>query len=175
MVSRIWIGVGLAALSIPAAGAAQPTGRDAASNWSAIAACGAIDNADKRHACMDDVLRQAGVLTEARIARNTRQEFGRQPKPAKAAKPARVQRAEAARSRPEEIDQLVTTVKSVSYVGYRQLRVVTTEGSVWDQTQTAEFNMEPSPGDGFSIEKASLGSYLCRFGRSKSYRCKRAD
>ena len=176
MTSRIWVGVGLVALCAPALAAAQQAGGDVARNWAAISACGAIENADKRHACMDGVLRDAGVLSEARIARNVRQEFGKEGRAEKPAKVAKAPKAPAAApTRAEEIDQLVTTIRSVATVGYKQLRVTTADGSVWEQTQAAEFNSDPKPGDGFAIERASLGSYMCRFGRAKSYRCRRVD
>jgi hypothetical protein len=53
--------------------------------------------------------------------------------------------------------------------------VTTTDGSVWDQTRDETFNTPPKVGDTFSIERASLGSFQCRFARASNYRCERVD
>src|SRR5690606_6207418 len=56
---RVVAGVGLGFLVVPAIAGAQQETSDAERNWSAVAACGAIDNADRRLECVDRVLQQA--------------------------------------------------------------------------------------------------------------------
>jgi len=167
---------GMAALAVSSGLAAQDSGEDAAGHWAAIARCGAIEGAAARHRCTDEVLRNAGVLTPERVAEESREAFGRNPQreaPVQAAAP----RAAAAEVLPaeEEEDELLTTIKSVRNVGYRSVQVTTAEGSVWNQTQAKTFTAEPKVGDAFSVRRAALGSYRCRFGSASRYRCERVD
>lgn len=186
---RIVAGAALGALIVPVAVLAQDASGDAARNWSAIAACGAIQNPDGRHDCVDDVLQAAGVLTPEQAAQGAREDFGREnrsersvaeaprataPQPS-AAPAAPAQAAAAQPRRAEDLDSIVTTVASLRTIGYQKLRVTTAEGSVWDQTQAAEFNTTPREGDRFSVERAAMNSFLCQIGRSRRYRCERID
>jgi hypothetical protein len=195
---RLVAGVCVAASVMPMMAAAQGNPGDAATHWPAIVECGAERSAAARHACVDRVLRSAGVLSEARVVQETREEFGRQnraeaprtpPTPAVAAAPASAAATAApapaasvasaaappAPARAAEIDKLVTSIAAVRTIGYRRLRVTTTDGSVWDQTRDETFNTPPKVGDTFSIERASLGSFQCRFARASNYRCERVD
>jgi hypothetical protein len=193
---RLVAGVCVAASVMPMMAAAQGNPGDAATHWPAIVECGAERSAAARHACVDRVLRSAGVLSEARVVQETREEFGRQnraeaprtpPTRAVAAAPASaaataapapaasVASAAAPPARAAEIDRLVTSIAAVRTIGYRRLRVTTTDGSVWDQTRDETFNTPPKVGDTFSIERASLGSFQCRFARASNYRCERVD
>ncbi|HEY6817040.1 MAG TPA: hypothetical protein VI168_16000 [Croceibacterium sp.] len=189
---RIVAGVGLGALVVPALASAQAGSGDAGRNWAAIAECGAIKNADRRHDCVDDVLQAAGVLSATQVAQEAREDFGREnrpepPRPQSVAVPAPVvapapaqgsvpaQAAAEAPRRAADLDELVTTVASVRSIGYKRVRVTTPEGSVWDQTQAEGFNAEPKSGDRFSVERAAMNSFLCQIGRSSRYRCERID
>lgn len=169
--------VGLVALTASGGSVAQDSGTDAAANWAAIARCGAIDGAEARHRCTDEVLQRAGVLTTARIEQEERKAFGRNTR-SEAPEPARpapvVARAEGEDDAGEQ-DELLTTIRSVRTVGYRSLQITTAEGSVWEQTQTKTFNSQPKVGEAFSVVRASLGSYRCRFASSSRYRCQRVD
>jgi hypothetical protein len=138
---------------------------------------------------MDDVLRRAGLLSDARVAQEARRDFGRDNRPAPppppppavasaprpVSTPGSVPIPAAVPERPADIDKLATTIASVSTIGYRRLRVTTAEGSVWDQTEDKTFNSPPKAGDIFEIQRAALGSYRCRFAQSSRYRCERAD
>jgi hypothetical protein len=172
MSAKFVAGVGLCALVAPAIALAQGSTGNAGSNWTAIAECGAIKNADRRHACVDDVLQQAGVLSSAQVAQEVREEFGKENRPPPAPPPAQ---ASAAPARPAPLDELATTVASARSIGYHRVRVTTTDGSVWDQTQDEGFLAEPKAGDRFSVERGAMNSYLCQFGRASRYRCQRID
>ena len=177
MSAKFVAGVGLCALIAPAIALAQGDPGAAGRNWAAIEQCGSIRNADRRHECMDGVLQQAGVLSGQQVAQEAREEFGKEDRPAprSAAAPAQAAVTSAAPARPAELDEVVTTVAAVRNAGYHRVRVTTSDGSVWDQTQAETFTAEPKPGDRFAVERASMGSFLCKFGRSSSYRCERAD
>jgi hypothetical protein len=184
-------GATLAAL-LATATSAQTPALDAGAGWRAIAECARIGNAEQRHACMDGVIRKAGLLDPTREAEAARSDFGRDgrsqqpraanppsapaPSPAAAQRPkplqAEVTHAEKAGSAP---DRLRTTVRSAQLAGNRRLTVVTADGAVWQQTQSEEFHVLPSPGDSFTVERGGLGGYRCTFGRSSVYRCRRAD
>jgi len=179
---RFAAGVGLGALIVPAIALAQGSASDAGGNWAAIAECGAIKNAQRRHECTDDVLQRAGILSTAQVAQEAREEFGKEERSAPPRQPRVIEQAQASAPVPAEtprraadIDELLTTVSSIRTIGYQRVRVTTADGSVWDQTQAETFNAEPKVGDRFSVERASMSSFLCQIGRSSRYRCERTD
>ena len=202
---RLVAGLGLAVSVMPIVAAAQGNPADGATHWPAIVECGAERSAAARHECVDRVLRAAGVLSEARVVQEAREDFGREnrapaprtaaappaapptaPPPAVAAAPAPAPAAPTAAApvpaqaqvqaqAQGDMDRLVTSIAAVRTIGFRRVRVTTTDGSVWDQTRDETFNTPPKVGDTFSIERASLGSFQCRFGRSSNYRCERVD
>jgi hypothetical protein len=179
MNGRLVAAAGLAAFAAASAVSAQDPGADGR-NWSAVAACAAIDQADRRHDCVDDVLRRAGLLSDHRIAQAARQEFGREERAAPAAPAPRPQpaaRPVAAAPLPPvaEINELATTVAAVRTVGPRMLLITTAEGSRWEQTQAETFNVPPRVGDAFSVERGAINGYRCRFANLSRYRCKRVD
>ncbi len=194
----VWCGA--AALGfLSAAGLAQApqAAGDAEAGWRAVAQCAEIDSAGRRHECLDDVLRRAGLLKPEREAQARREDFGRegeptstrteqrvaQPAPPPAppvrtteAQPPRPSPAEApARPEPESPDRLRTTVRSAQLAGNRMLVVVTADGAAWAQTESEEFHVLPRPGDAFEIQRGRLGGYRCAFGRSSIYRCRRLN
>ena len=184
---RLFASAGLLVAAAPAIVWAQSGSDDAGRNWAAVAACAAVDSAEQRHQCVDDVLRRAGLLSAERVAEAARQEFGRDGRaeaprgaerrqesaPAPAAPAAAA--VAAAPTRPADIDEVATTVASVRTVGYRRLVVTTAEGSVWQQTEAESFTTTPKAGDPFVIQRAAFNSYRCRFGNSSRYRCERVD
>ena len=165
---------------------AQAAG-DAEAGWRAVAQCAEVGAAGRRHACLDDVLRRAGLLKPEREAQARREDFGRPaeaksartaprvvqpaPSPALHAPPAPAVRAPA----PANPAGLRTTVRSAQVAGNRRLVVVTTDGAVWEQTGSEDFHVLPRAGDAFEIQPGTLGSYRCTFGRSSVYRCRRLD
>lgn len=175
---KFWAGAAACALAVPAIAWAQGNGAGDAGNWAAIAQCGAIKNADRRHECVDGVLQRAGVLSGEQVAQEVREEFGREDRPAP--RPAPVERVQAAQpvaapTRAAELDEVVSTIAATRSIGYQRVRVTTAEGAVWDQTQGESFAVEPRKGDRFSVERGAMNSFLCQFGRSSRYRCERVD
>jgi len=185
MMQRAMVGLGALALLAPAPAQSQAGQGEPERHWAAITRCAAIDRAEERHACMDEVIRSAGLLSEARVAQAARQEFGNENRaetrsaPPPAAAPVAVIAASPAAApapaRSGEIDELATTVVSAQLRGDRRLVVTTAEGSVWEQTQSETFRGPPKAGSRFSIERTSLGGFRCSFERSSHYRCRRID
>lgn len=166
--------VGTAALA-SSAGWAQDGG-DPAANWQAVVACAEQGDPDDRHACVDNVLRAAGVLDPAREIAAQRENFG-EPSP-EAAPP--VQAAHQAPSPtpapapPLEIEGIETTVADALIGGDRLLVVATAEGAIWKQIDGGPFRRAPAKGETFIVEEGALGSYRCKIG-SDIYRCRRLD
>jgi hypothetical protein len=192
---RIRVAAALVAVLVPGALMAQGATSGAESgHWSAIEQCARIDATEERHNCMDDVIRRAGLLNDARLTEAARREFGsengppetRATAPAAAAGPSAAAPAAAAATSPRaapsaaptraaDLDQLATTVSSARLGPDRRLMVVTAEGSSWTQVQSETFRNLPRAGDSFTIERTSLGSFRCRAGNSSVFRCRRAD
>jgi hypothetical protein len=167
----------------------QPGPDQAAANWQAIVACAEEAGADSRHACVDRVLRAAGVLDPAREAAAQRQSFGtpeRRQEPAVAppttvaphATVVATPRAEPVQERavaaPPAISGIETTVSDALIGGDRLLVVATSGGAIWKQIDGAPFRRAPAKGAAFTVEEGALGSYRCKTG-SDVFRCRRVD
>jgi hypothetical protein len=185
MMQKAIFGFGALALLLPAPAQSQDA---AGGDWAGIVQCAAIGRADERHACMDEVIRRAGLLSEARVTQAAREDFGNENRaePVRAAPPVAVAAAPPAAAavpstaplapaRAADLDKLATTVVSAQVRGDRRLVVTTAEGSVWEQTQSETFRNAPKTGNPFSIERTSLGGFRCSFERSTHYRCRRID
>jgi hypothetical protein len=175
------VAAGLVLLSWPAQ--SQPGPDQSAANWQAVVACAELAEADSRHACVDRVLRAAGVLDPAREAAAQRQSFGaperrQEPAPAPTAVTAATPRAEAVQERPvaapPAISGIETTVTDALIGGDRLLVATTSEGAIWKQIDGGPFRRAPAKGAAFTVEEGALGSYRCKTG-SDVYRCRRVD
>jgi len=188
MSMRIW--TALAGGALCAVGAAQAqSGGDAAGNWEAVVQCAGQSGAAARHACIDQVLRDRGVLDRERELSDARQAFGQErraapvvvpapaptPIPPPSAAPVAPASASAPPpSAPPELKALQTQVAAVKLGADRMLTITTTEGAVWRQTQTIDMRLPPVKGDTIEIEESALGGHRCKFG-SKIFRCRRVN
>jgi hypothetical protein len=176
----IGLAAGTALLVAAGAAVAQGTG-EPAENWAKVAACARLDRADERHACVDAVLRAAGLLDRAREAAQQREAFGAPPPrerpqagpPKAAAAPPRPGPAPAAPA--AELAQITTTVSRAFDPGNHLMVIVTQDGQVWQQNESKDLGLPPRAGTGFTVEKGALGSFICRFGNARSFRCRRHD
>ncbi|KPL66943.1 hypothetical protein SZ64_01840 [Erythrobacter sp. SG61-1L] len=151
---------------------AQGAGADPAANWQEIARCAGEDRSARRHTCMDEVLRRAGLLDPQQEVAEQRETFGQRPgrdDPQEAAK------AEVPRSAsPARLDEVKGQVAFAKLVGKGRLLVVTSEGAVWRQTSAETIRIVPEAGVEFTAMKAAMGGYRCKLGRT-TYRCERLD
>lgn len=134
----------------------------AEAGWAAITKCAAIKDADARHTCSDDVLRNAGLLpaTETKAVKE-RQSFGLQ-------RPA-------PREAPKEADEATeVTLASVEQGGDGKLVLTTTEGAVWHQVESDSIRPVPSQGQTMKIAKTSFGGFMCEPVKRVAFRCFRA-
>lgn len=176
---RLLVVVSAALLLAPGVARSQAGIGDPAQNWAEIQRCAALDGAAARHACVDVVLRRTGVLSDARVVRETREEFGIERRDVEQRAAAVAAAAPTARPAPlpapaPRIDEISTTIASVREIGFQRIRVVTTDGSVWDQSQARTFTAVPKAGDPFVVERA-LSGFRCQFARSSLYRCERTQ
>lgn len=178
----VWFGTAaLGCLATAAVAQAPQAAADVEDGWRAVAQCARIGSAARRHACLDDVLRRTGLLNPEREAQARRESFGREAgrDVARTAPPAAPSAAPSAAARvppePANEDHLRTAVRSVRVAGNGRLVIVTVDGATWTQTESEEFHVLPRSGDVFEIRRGSFGSYLCSFGRSGTFRCRRLD
>jgi hypothetical protein len=141
--------------------------------WNAISACASKADDRSRHACVDEVLREAGLLTVERQEKERRGRFGldaQQVAPKAAAAP-QAPVAPVVEQSDEHVEVQIATVTSAPDAN---LIVTTTDGAVWRQTESRAIRPVAAAGDTMVIRKASLGSFLCRVGNSVAYRCSRS-
>jgi hypothetical protein len=171
------MGAGLA-LVAPAAAVAQDQVSGEA-RWNQVVACAAQRSVEARHACMDNVLRAAGALDAATEVAVNRENFGREERaapPPPSPAPVAATAAVAARvAPPPPVTGISTRVASVRLSGDRRLRVTTTEGAVWQQSDSDTIRRLPREGEAFEVREGSLGSYRCTFNETTTFRCERRD
>jgi hypothetical protein len=159
-----------------------------AANWNQVAQCAKQSGAKARHACLDQLLRDKGLIDSAKETAEARDAFGKSSRadtsPTQAPPPAPPMptTAKAAPPRPAptapqetKISALQTTIARSRLGGDRKLLVTTAEGAIWQQTETLDLRVFPQKGDAFEIEEAALGSHRCKLGRSKVFRCHRVN
>jgi len=174
----VWLAGGAALLLAAGSALAQGAG-DPAENWARVAACARLDRADDRHACVDAVLRATGLLDRAQEAAQQRESFGepRRERPQPVPPPAAAAAASAPRPAPAapspELDRIATTVSRAFDPGNRLMVIVTQDGQVWQQNESKDLGLPPRPGTSFTVEKGALGSFICRIGNGRSFRCRR--
>ena len=159
----------------------------ASENWSAVVRCAASARTEDRHACVDAVLRGAGVLDPVRETQQLREEFGQSesarpapppppvapPPPPVASAPARP--AAPVASPPQELDGIVTTITDARRGSRGELLVLTAEGAIWRQLSSERIRRVPDAGNSIEIETTALGGYRCIVAGGESYRCERAN
>ncbi len=165
--------------------------------WAQVVACVGQGSSAGRHACIDAVLRAAGVLDPVQELAQQRTEFGRTerdlrtqqapaspvvpPAPATPNAPSPVTERAAPSAPPppppvpERIDAITTTVAAARITGNNRLLVATAEATVWRQLEGETFRVPPSNGTAFEVRRGALGGYICTVGRGNSYRCARVD
>lgn len=185
-----------AALLLGGGSAQAQSAGDGGANWDAIVQCAKLSGTPARHACMDQVLRDKGVLDSQHELTEARQAFGQDrrvearaaapvPAPAPIPAPAPVRSADAVAAprpapppapslaaSPPELKALQTTIANVRVAADRMLVITTVEGAVWRQLQTIDLRFSPEKGDRIEIEEGALGGHRCKLG-SKIFRCQR--
>jgi hypothetical protein len=183
MTMRLLAALASGALLLAGSGAQAQAG-DTGANWDAVVQCARLSGATARHDCIDQLLRDKGVLDSQRELSDARQSFGQDRRvetraaPVAAHAPVIAPSVTAAApppprpSAPPELKALQTQIASVRVGANRMLVITTAEGAVWRQTQTTEIRTLPVKGDAIEIEQGALGGHRCKIG-SKMFRCQR--
>lgn len=141
----------------PAASAADMSTPEA--RWNAVASCGSRTDERARHACVDDVMRKAGVLGVEQERRDERQRFGRDPAPA---------------VKSDEPDTMQLKIGTVTEGRDGSLTLTTEDGVMWRQTETRPAAQRPKAGQTLTVRKAMMGSFLCQVESTALFRCARS-
>jgi hypothetical protein len=143
--------------------------------WSSVARCAQEDSERARHACLDRVLRDAGLLTTEMDTRQQRRAFGLEEQRAAAAKAPAPAPAPPVAAEPEPAaDRLEVAIASVRKGVDGMLLVTTAEGAVWRQSESVEMPLPPVAGDRMKIRKGAMSGYRCSVARTNlTFRCAR--
>jgi len=165
--------------------------------WSAITLCAGIAKDSDRHVCLDDALRNAGLMPAHSPATPVPAE-GTAPA-AGAVAPAAVAGAAApaaqapdsvspAQSKESRADfglqpktfrepavarTLQVTIRQVDQADGKLL-LTTTEGAIWKQVESTNVWPVPTEGQTMTIERGSFGGFFCEPSKYVSFRCFRA-
>lgn len=154
---------GVAAVAVHAA-KADPTAPKSALE------CRAITDFDLRGQCWDALDRQG--LNDAKTANKRNFGLGLSAPAEAAIKPKKEPKPKAETA---EVDQLDLTVASVADTALGRLILVSTDGAIWEQTDSDPIGSRPRKGDVVKVSKGFLGGYMCHVTRWQAVRCQRDE
>ncbi len=184
---------------------AAPTATSADAGWSAIKQCAGITKDSMRLACVDDVLRKAGLMAHsaaptAKSSTATTSPAGPAVAAAAAAAAPAKAPASSASGQPQDsrVDfglqpktfpqaapkdtqssaaerQQQVTLVRVDQAGDGKLLLTTTDGAIWKQLESGPIRPAPTGGQTMTIERVSFGGFLCEPSKYVSFRCFRAQ
>ncbi len=163
--------------------------------WSAITLCAHIAKDSDRHACLDDALRNAGLMpghptaapvpTEGAVpgagavapaaAPEAAAPATQERDSASAAAPSKESRADfglqpKTSRRPGVAQTLQVTLRRVDQAEGKLL-LTTTEGAIWKQVESADVWPVPTGGQSMTIVSGSFGGFFCKPSKYVSFRC----
>jgi hypothetical protein len=154
----------LALVAGPALGE-EISGADA--GWAAMKRCAAITEDKARHACTDETLRNAGLLSSVTQSPKAvekhvekQKDFGLPPAPAPKPSPGE--------------SKLQVTLANVEQRGDGKLVLTTTDGAVWRQVESEDIRPMPAQGQTMTIARKSLGGFMCESANRVAFRCYRS-
>ncbi len=171
----------VAALSQEAAPATPPT-------WQTLVHCAQIGDRDDRVDCYDAAMRDAGYAPKPEAVREARHRLfglsvpqvnilrGKGDKTEKAEKSEsnkeRRREAQAAEASETE-DNVNLALTRVAIEGNGKLMLMTSEGQIWEQTDSEPIRSMPKPGYVMPVHRGRLGGYFCDVSKSQQVRCSR--
>ncbi len=129
--------------------------------------------------CYQAAVRAAGYAPNAEIvAQDRRRKFGlpaislgsHKPKEPKAETAQAGPRAAA----PEEAaeDRIAVKIEQVALIPpLNRLLIVTTDGAIWQQTDSETVSPTPRPGSSMTVVRGKISGYFCQFDRLNKVRC----
>jgi hypothetical protein len=158
-----------AALAVVAALAAHSAKADPAAPKSALE-CRAITDFDLRGQCWDSLDRLG--LNDAKTANKRNFGLGFNGPSEAAIKPKKEPKPKAETA---DVEQLDLTLASVADTALGRLLLVSTDGAIWEQTDSDPVGSRPRKGDVVKVSKGFLGGYMCQVTRWQAVRCQRDE
>ena len=159
---------GLSCVLAPRVAAADPSAPKSA------AECRAIADFAQRGQCWDALDRE-GLHDEQVVKKRT---FGlglAPPDTAAVVAPKPIKEAAAKRNNPDngEIRELTLTIASITEAPLGRIILTSTDGAVWEQTDSDKVESVPAPGQTFQVSKGFMGGFMCHLTRWQTVRCQR--
>jgi hypothetical protein len=159
-------------MTVRAAGGAFPSSAlaDAAAPRNA-AECRAITDFDLRGKCWDALDRES--QTQTQTVKKKEFGLGLRPPSIAAILPNREETRARAQAERQEIRSLTLTLASVEDTPAGKMLLTSTDGAIWEQTDSDTINSRPAAGDTVQVTKGVLGGYMCQVTRWQAVRCQR--
>lgn len=74
-----------------------------------------------------------------------------------------------------EIRSTTLTIASVEDTPLGRVLLTSTDGAVWEQTDSESVTNRPEPGDTVQVSKGAFGGYMCQVTRWQAVRCQRDE
>jgi hypothetical protein len=136
--------------------------------------CRAISDFTLRGQCWDSLDQQNQKDAQAEKKRDFG--LGQNAPSVAAVKPKKERVAKAPKApKPENdgVHSLILTLASVETTPVGRLLLTSTDGAVWEQTDSDGITHMPEPGDTVQVSKGMLGGYMCQVTRWQAVRCQR--
>ncbi len=170
-------GFGLVALLALAGGAASS--QDNASGtpppWPSLVRCAEMGDEGDRLNCYDAAMRSAGFAPKpAAVTAARHRLFGLTAPKIGVGRHKDKDKVETAKaSGGEDEDNVTVTLGQVARLHDDKLLLITTEGAIWEQTDSVEVQPGPKEGQPMTIRRGPLGGFFCDVNKWKSVRCTR--
>jgi hypothetical protein len=135
--------------------------------------CRAITDFDLRGKCWDALDQQKQEDTQVEKKKNFGFGAGLRAPSISSLLPKKEDRVREERAKTEDVRDLTLTVASIDQTPIGRILVTSTDGAVWEQTDSDEVRSTPAPGDTVQVTKGMMGGYMCQVSRWQSVRCQR--
>ncbi len=154
-------------------------------SWDSLVKCAEMSDPADELACYRAAMRAQGYKPNVQAVETQRRKlFGlslpsvnlaqREPKGDKPASAAAGQAAGAPEAEETSGDRVDVVLAQVAMIPpNNRLLLITSDGAIWEQTDTEVVNPRPKAGDRLNIRRTNFGGYFCRFSRVNSVRCRR--
>ncbi len=178
------LGAGLVVgIAAPAAAQAVPAGPPP--SWDSLIPCAQKADPAEGFRCYQAAMRAAGYSPNPEIAATERRRrFGLPSLPLISHKPASKSKTESAQAQPgaaaataeeePQEDRVTVTLEQVALIPpLNRLLLVTTEGAIWQQTDSESVSPTPKPGSSMTVVHGKISGFFCQFDRVTKVRCVR--
>ena len=147
--------------------------------WDTLVRCAQTPDETERLACYDAAMRSAGYAPNpTAVAEDRRKKFGLSVPKVNVFKHHKKEEGSAvagvAPPIEENADRVDVTVDQIAVSQpTNKVIIFTTDGQIWQQTDTTQINTYPKEGDTLEIRKEILGGYMCDVNKYQSVNCKR--